>query len=167
MKSEETQIMRHSQARDWADICDQREPGTGSRAGAFIPNIETSLIKYCSHPGRDKWCCHNWPDDLMTLVMTCACPGQCRWRLQLACEMRWDFHFTAFTMWILWPSNDIGQAKCCKNMTKCPVWDDLRQWGLWAEEYSAITKSSVLWQQSVRDRPRLRAREGSMRKTWE
>ena len=34
----------------WADICNQREPGTESRAGAFIPNIETSLIKYCSHP---------------------------------------------------------------------------------------------------------------------
>ena len=119
---------------EWSNINHEAQSGTGLSteqisviSGSRGPRVGRELLSQTLRRhwlnivhtryllrGRDMWCCHNWPDDLMTLVMTCACPGQCRcsWHQNLSqSEMRWDFHFTASTMRISWPSNDIHQLR--------------------------------------------------------
>ena len=81
--------------------------------------------------GRDMGCCHNWPDDDDEAGddMRLSWPVS----LQLASEFVSKGDEVIFTFYNTSCDNTIkyisweGRLKCCKNMTKCPLWDDLRQ----------------------------------------
>ena len=193
MKIHKSWDTRSSRARRISAISGRQGPG--SQAGAFIPKHWDILIKYCSHQTpvisssllRDMRCCDNWPDDLITRVMTCACPGLHlnwgrSWHQSHKGRMRFQFwqkhlvHQKKMTMqWTTHQNTDGGRPKCCfcrsifiddKNMTKCSIRGDLRQWGLgWGEKLSGHYK--VISVETARDRPRSLEEKIQMRKTWE
>ena len=167
--------MRHSQAQDWAaprDICDQREPGTESRAGAFIPNIETSLIKYCSQPGSPPGPWHGMLSQLARwwwwwhapVLASVTAAG-----IRVCLKRRWgDIYNTSCDNTIKYISWE-GRPSVVKTWQSDPsemTWDN-ESW-LWAEEHSGHYKViSVQGSRMLEIVPVSEREKAQMRKTWE